>query len=412
MKNFSLLIKPASADCNLNCTYCFYLEKCSLYGESARHRMSDKVLEQVIESYLKTDQSVYSFGWQGGEPTLMGLPFFKKVVDLQMRHGKKGASVANGLQTNATLIDAEFASHLAKYHFLLGCSLDGPAELHDRYRTNHIGDPTHSNVIQGINHLNNAGVSYNILVLVSRANVAHAREIYRYLTNEGYYYHQYIPCVEFDKAGNPMPFSITGAEWGRFLCELFDEWYQKDTHKVSIRHFDALLSKIVDGVDNVCTLGKNCCQYFVVEYNGDVYPCDFFVDQQLKLGNIMTTSWSEMANSTLYRNFGVRKSKWNQFCEHCDCLDLCSGDCLKHRAYAGHPADHLSHLCEGWKQFIHHSRERLNILAGKIKDERDRDFRRSDPASNEIIRGKRVGRNALCPCGSGLKYKKCCGRSN
>jgi len=410
MKNFSLLIKPASADCNLNCTYCFYLEKCELYRESAKHRMSDGVLERVIESYLKTDQSVYSFGWQGGEPTLMGLPFFEKVVALQMKHGKKGASVANGLQTNATLINPEFANHLAQYNFLLGCSLDGPAKLHDTYRTNLIGNPTHSNVIQGIEYLKSAGVSYNILVLVSRANVKHAEALYQYLVSEGHYYHQYIPCVEFDKAGNPLPFSITGEEWGQFLCEIFDVWYQKDTRLVSIRHFDALLSKILDGVDNICTLGRNCCQYFVVEYNGDIYPCDFFVDPQLKLGNIMTTNWLELINSNVYREFGSRKRVWNQSCDQCDSLDLCSGDCLKHRMYAGNTAENLSYLCAGWKQFINHSRSRLNLLAKTIEDERNRDLDPPETDQNRKIHGKRVGRNQLCPCGSGLKYKKCCGK--
>jgi len=372
--------------------------------------MTDDVLERIIESYLRTEQSIYSLGWQGGEPTLMGLPFFEKVVALQMKHGKKGASVANGLQTNGTLIDAPFARFLSRYQFLIGCSLDGPPEIHNRYRTNRLGEPSHQNVIRGLNHLKNAEASVNILVLVSRANVGHARQVYRYLTSEGHYYQQYIPCVEFDKAGKPMPFSITAQEWGRFLCELFDEWYFKDTRRVSIRHFDSILSKIVDGVENVCTLGQNCCQYFVVEYNGDIYPCDFFVDRPLKLGNIMTSSWSELQQSKIYRDFGDQKKQWNPHCDRCNCLHLCNGDCLKHRLFAGNSPDNLSFLCEGWKQFLNHSQGGFNQLARQILMERETESRMPKSVPSPMYHRKRVGRNALCPCGSGLKYKKCCGR--
>ncbi len=410
-KPFSLLIKPASADCNLNCTYCFYLKKCQLYSESARHRMPEEVLERVIESYMQTDQPIYSFGWQGGEPTLMGLSFFQKVVALQQKYGQPGASVANGLQTNATLIDRAFADHLAQYRFLVGCSLDGPADIHDIYRTNKTGHPSHSNVIQGLNNLKRSGVSYNILVLVSQANINRAAEIYQYLVGEGHFYHQYIPCVEFDEKEQPLPFSISGSEWGQFLCELFDTWYPNDIHNVSIRHFDSVLSKIVDGSETVCTLGSNCCQYFVVEHNGDIYPCDFFVEQQLKLGNISSTSWRDLLESPQYLEFGARKNAWNISCNQCDCLDLCVGDCLKHRIYSGHREDNTSFLCEGWKRFIRHSRDSFNELACQVSKERGLSSSLENDAVPSKIPNPRVGRNTPCPCGSGLKFKKCCGKT-
>jgi len=233
MRPFSLLIKPASADCNLRCEYCFYLEKCGLYPQSKRHRMTHRVLDELVKGYLATEQPVYNFGWQGGEPTLMGLDFFRRVTDLQMRYGRAGASVANGLQTNATLIDDPLAAHFARYKFLLGCSLDGPEAIHDMYRRAASGRPSHADVMRGIRTLQHHGVSFNILILVSKANVARAREVYEYLLENSFYYHQYIPCVEME-GGHPLPFTITGDEWGEFLCTIFDLWRPSDTDRVSI----------------------------------------------------------------------------------------------------------------------------------------------------------------------------------
>lgn len=371
--------------------------------------MPDEVLDRLVRSYLQTDQSVYSFGWQGGEPTLMGLPFFERVIELQKRYGKPRSSVANGLQTNATLIDRPLAEHLSRYRFLVGCSLDGPEQIHDQFRTGRNGQVSHSKVVNGIKALRESGASYNVLVLVSQSNVAKAREVYHYLVREGHHYHQYIPCVEFDEAGNLQPYAISGREWGNFLCELFDEWYQKDTRMVSIRHFDSILSRIVDGSDTVCTMGRNCCQYFVVEYNGDVYPCDFFVEPALKLGNVLTHSWSELQSSRQYLDFGNQKSDWNPECSRCDNLDLCNGDCLKHRLYAGNIPQNISYLCDGWKHFYTHTRPRFNTLAEVVVRERQPAGNMNQPGRRSVTSG-RIGRNAPCPCGSGLKYKKCCGR--
>ncbi|MEE8399077.1 MAG: anaerobic sulfatase maturase [Desulfobacterales bacterium] len=409
MNPFTLLIKPASADCNLRCEYCFYLEKCEVYPETARHRMSDAVLEQMIKSYLATPQPVYTFGWQGGEPTLMGTDFFRKVAGFQETYGKAGKTVANGLQTNATLIDNEMAQLFKRYRFLLGCSLDGPAEIHDRYRLTIGGEPTHAKVLNGIETLSRHDVEFNILILVSQSNVRHAKTVYRYLVDQGFLYLQFIPCVEFD-GDHPQPYAISGSEWGNFLCELFDAWYPEDAFTVSIRHVDALLLKIVDNEISVCNLGDNCCQYFVVEYNGDIYPCDFFVEPDRCLGNIMETDWEELLSSQAYRQFGAQKRQWNRACDSCEALALCQGDCLKHRMYGKNPPDSLSWLCEGNKRFIQHARDSLNILANDVRFKRaeaDALSRRERVRSNPKYAG--VGRNDPCPCGSGRKFKKCCG---
>ncbi len=244
IKPFSLLIKPASADCNLRCTYCFYLGKSALYPQNKTHRMSDSVLEQEIKSYLSTEQPVHTFSWQGGEPTLMGAHFFKRITELQKKHSRPGSKIVNALQTNATLITDALAAHLGYYRFLVGCSLDGPPELHNRHRRYLCGDSSHTAVLKGIETLSRHRVEFNILVLVSKANVHMAREVYRYLLEQNFLYHQYIPCVEFDNHGKSLPFSISAEEWGRFLCELFDSWYPRDERNRFAVAFPQLFSHL------------------------------------------------------------------------------------------------------------------------------------------------------------------------
>lgn len=348
---FSLLIKPASADCNLTCNYCFYLKKSELYPGAGRHRMSYPVLEQVISSYMKTRQPVYSFGWQGGEPALMGLSFFEKVVELQEAYGSPGAVVSNGLQTNATLIDDSLAAHFARYRFLLGVSIDGPERFHDQYRKYGRGSGSYREMRKGVEKLRKHGVEFNALVLVSSANVGKPRAVYNHLKELGIRHHQYIPCVEFDKTGKPLPWTITGREWGSFLKSIYSLWVPDDIRRVSVRNFDAILQLMVNNKIIMCTLGRNCTQYFVVEYNGDVYPCDFFVEEELKIGNVQEDSWAEMSGSREYRSFGRKKCEWDSQCGRCDYLSFCAGDCLKHRWYGDRDHKNRSWLCEGISDF-------------------------------------------------------------
>jgi len=376
-KQFSLLIKPASADCNLACTYCFYLPKAGLYPESSRHRMSDGTLKRMISTYLATDQDTYSFGWQGGEPTLMGVEFFQRVVELQTRYGRPGSIVANGLQTNATMITDELARLLAEYRFLLGVSLDGPEEVHNTHRKNRKGAGSYKRVIEGIELLNKHRVELNILVAVNNANVTMARSIYSFLLDMGIRYHQYIPIVEFDEQGRPLPYSIDGPQWGAFLKELFEVWYP-DAGRVSVRLFDALLTYLVEGSRILCTMGRDCRQYFLVEHNGDVYPCDFFAAPELRLGNLLETDWSDLLESPRYEAFGRQKSQWNEACESCPFLELCMGDCLKHRFYAAPPArsdpGSLSWLCSGWKIFYESCLPGFRRIARRIQRQRTREL--------------------------------------
>lgn len=337
----------------------------------------------------------------------MGLDFFRKVVALQKHYGSKGAIISNSLQTNVTRIDEKLARHFARYCFLLGCSLDGPDGIHDRYRRTAGGNATHEMVMSGIDTLKRHGVEFNILALVSKANVEQASEIYQYLTGKGFFFQQYIPCVEFGEDGKLLPVAINGREWGEFLCTLFDNWYPHDIHRVSIRLFDSVLQKILEGTVNACHMGRNCCQYFVVEYNGDIYPCDFFVEKPLKIGNIMDTGWDEALAAKTYQDFGSRKSNWNEQCESCDCLNYCRGDCLKHRLYAGNTARNLSWLCEGWRRFFRYTRRRFHKIADGIQPQRQAVAQQGQEGRSKP---STPGRNAPCPCGSGKKFKQCCGR--
>lgn len=400
---FSLLIKPASADCNLRCDYCFYSSRSQLYPETSTHRMTDEVLTRMIASFMATDQPQHAFGWQGGEPTLMGVDFFRRVTELQQKFGRPGSVVVNGLQTNATLITDELASHLAKYHFLVGVSLDGTAELHDRFRTGVGRVGSHAAVLQGIGILKRHQVEFNALTLVNSANVGHGREVYQYLCDLGIYYHQYIPCVEFDRNGQVLPYSISGRQWGEFLGAVFDQWIASDTRKVSVRIFDAILNLMVAGEYQLCHMGGHCSQYFVVEHNGDVYPCDFFVDAEKKLGNIMENSWGQLLASEKYLTFGGQKAGWNSHCNECHYLLYCSGDCLKHRFYGGENPAQLSWLCEGWQSFFEHALPGFKKLAQEIS------IGQGHPAGN--IPNISCGRNEPCFCGSGRKFKKCHGLS-
>ncbi len=364
IKPFSLLIKPASAACNIRCEYCFYIDHLKKGDKPA---MSYETLEKMISSYMKLPLPEYSFGWQGGEPTIMGLDFFKKAIELQKKYAPQGARISNGLQTNATLIDKPMADFFAKHNFLLGVSLDGPSDIHNKFRLTMDGKPTHSKVMQGINYLRNAKAEFNILCLVNSENVSKPKELYKYYKEKNFNFLQFIPCVEYDKNGELTHYSITGKQWGEFLCEVFDIWYRKDTRKVSIRHFDSVLNYLVMGQYTECTMDKDCRQYFVVEYDGGIFPCDFFVKKELQLGNIDITSWEEALTAPVYIVFGEKKSNLNRKCISCKWLKLCHGDCQKMRGPEARP-DTLSTLCEGWQIFYSHTMERFNKLEQSIKD--------------------------------------------
>ncbi len=363
---FALLIKPAGAECNLHCAYCFYRPTRHLYEETIRQRMTAEVLERLGSSYLTTTQPHYAFGWQGGEPTLMGVEFFRDLTRLQIEYARPGSVIVNAVQTNGTLISDELAAHWADYRFLVGISLDGPRVMHDHYRRDLRGKGSHQSVMAGVNRLRRAGVAHNVLVLVTDANVRHPVKIYEYLVDHGFDFHQYIPCVEYGPSGNLLPYAVGADEWGDFLCGLFRRWYPRDVNQVSVRLFDTLIG-LLNGQEGLqCSMQPSCGGYLVVEHNGDVFPCDFHVDGDLRLGNIMKQSWEEMLASELYVGFCARKQEFHSDCAACEFLDLCGADCLKYRGGEWRRSSRQrSLLCAGWKKFFSLAGPRLRELRKK-----------------------------------------------
>ena len=407
IKPFSLLVKPVGSRCNLDCEYCFYLGTDEALAGQRPAVMPLKVLERMCEDYLGYGFPTSVFTWQGGEPTLAGLDFYRQVVKNQMKYGKNGQAVANALQTNGILIDEEWAEFLAEYRFLVGVSLDGPPELHNHYRLDRRRRPTFHKVMQAISALRRHGVEFNILCMITNLSQSKAKEIYRFLVSEGFTHLQFIPCVEYDPAtGAPGPQNVTPLGYGQFMCELFDEWYySNDIHRVSIRTFDAVVARLAGEQQlSLCNFGERCDHYLVVEKDGGVYPCDFFVQNKYLLGNLMEKPLAEIYLSNREKSFAQLKKNYPETCRNCAYLWICYGGCPKDRLAAGGGKFGCeSYLCEGLKLFFEHAGERLASLADTV--------RRPGAAVGASVPGtQKVGRNDPCPCGSGKKYKHCCMR--
>jgi uncharacterized protein len=345
----SLLIKPVSALCNLDCAYCFYLEReADPYKDLPARRMPWETLERLVDTYLFYSYPASTFAFQGGEPTLAGLEFFERLVEFQQRFGRNGQGVSNSLQTNGLLIDDRWCALFVAYHWLVGVSIDGPEPVHDLYRRNKAGHGSWKRVMAGLETLLKHKVDVNALCVLNQANVRQPRELYRFFRGLGIEHIQYIPLAEFDTAGNPLPFTVTAAEYGKFLCETFDAWWP-DRRKVRIRLFDNLAEALAGRKPGNCTLHTTCDSYVVVEHNGDVFPCDFFVEKDWKLGNVMVDSWPEIARSRLRLSFAVNKTLPHPECEACPYQPICHGGCPKLRhAPAGRFGD-LDYFCEAYK---------------------------------------------------------------
>ena len=348
----SLLIKPASAVCNLDCEYCFYLDRAAdPYSALPGRRMTLETLERLVDTYLFYSYPSSVFAFQGGEPTLAGLEFFTKLIELQQRYGRGGQSVANALQTNAVLIDQNWCDLFRQYNWLLGVSLDGPEELNDLYRFNKDHHGTWKRVMQSVELLETNKVEFNILCVLNAANVDKPKELYRFYRKLGVDNVQFIPLAEFDAAGRPLPFTITPEQYGRFLCEVFELWWP-ERRKMRIRFFDNLAEALAGQKPGSCTLHETCDSYVVVEYNGDVYPCDFFVESSWKLGNITVDSWGEIARRTKRYNFAAKKTLAHPECQVCEYQSVCHGGCPKSRHGPNGRFDDLDYFCAAYKMIF------------------------------------------------------------
>jgi uncharacterized protein len=399
----SVLVKPASADCNLHCTYCFYHDRpTDPYLEvRGRHIMDDTTLRVLIREGMRLMSQVATFGWQGGEPTLAGIGFFRRVIAYQQEFGRPGQSVCNGVQTNATLIDDQWAELFARYNFLLGVSLDGPRRWHDHYRTSVTGQGSFDRVMQSVATLRRHGAEFNILTVVNQLTANYPDEILGFMLEHDFRYLQFIPCVELDaRTGRLTDFSVRPQQFGDFLCRIFDLWYNDGQPQASIRLFDNLLLAYAGHGPQVCQFQEECGDYVVVEYNGDVYPCDFYVQKDLLLGNLHEAKLEQMASSPTARAFRKRKRHGDPACESCQWLHICNHGCPLMRDH--NPDGDQHYLCPAYRQLFAYAEQRLRDLSKQVPP--------PAPSQGPVPTVERVGRNDPCPCGSGKKYKQCCGR--
>ena len=370
MQPFTLLIKPSGSDCNVDCTYCFYKCRAPEVGQG-RQRMSDEVLEKLVKDYMQLGFPLAGFAWQGGEPTLMGLDFYKKTVELQKKYGSSGQEVGNSLQTNAILLNEKWCRFLHESKFLVGISIDGPKEFHDYYRLDHSGAGTFDKVMRAINNCKEYNVEFNTLTLLNARNVEHPDKVFDFLVGLGVKFVQFIPCVEVDPAtGKIADFSITPEQYGEFLCRLFDRWIEYGPRNLSIRDFDSVLAYYVTGRHSICTFDKQCSQYIVIEHTGDAFCCDFFVEPKWRLGNIFETPIEELATSSKKRAFAKAKKNLCNKCLVCRHLAICRGGCMKDRApFDKDSFGKESYFCEAYKRFFDHALPRFMQLAAEINAE-------------------------------------------
>ena len=330
--------------------------------------MSEQALEKLTSDYLKLQLPVSGFTWQGGEPTLMGLDFYKKAVQLQQKYTDPGHIVTNALQSNAVLLDEQWCKFLSRNKFLVGISLDGPREYHDYYRVDNAGNVSFDKVMTAIENCRRHKVEFNILILLNNKNVEAVDELFDFFRDNKIKYLQFIPCIERDTAtGQIAEFSITAEQYGNFLCRIFDRWIEHSPEKISIRTFDSVLSYCLTGRHSVCTFSPMCNDYVVVEHNGDVFSCDFFVEQQWRLGNIFETPIDKLAAGKRKQQFAQNKSNISNKCLVCRYLSACRGGCLKDRLVCDSSYNEPSYFCQSYKQFYDYALGRFWQLAAELK---------------------------------------------
>jgi uncharacterized protein len=382
---FHVMAKPTGPICNLDCKYCFYLEKENLYPGTSQWAMADEVLEHYIQQYIEANPTnSVEFVWQGGEPTLLGVPFYRKVIALQQKYSC-GKAIHNALQTNGTLIDDEWGSFLHENNFLVGISIDGPRELHDFYRVDKGGAPTFDRVLRGIAKLKEHEVEFNTLTVVNRRNSAHPLEVYSFLKQIGSGFMQFIPIVErrtsastpdglvliqpsFAGPAEVTDWSVEPLAYGQFLARIFDQWVREDVGRYFVQHFDVALENWLGLDASLCVFRRNCGSALALEHTGDLYSCDHFVYPENQLGNILERSIAEMVASPQQSKFGQDKSATlPRMCRECNVRFACHGECPKHRFLKtpdGEPG--LNYLCAGYKYFFEHIDPFMQFMAEEL----------------------------------------------
>ena len=370
LPGFHLMAKPAGSRCNLSCQYCFYLRKGDLYPGS-RFRMSEEVLDEYTRQTIEAHRiPEVTFAWQGGEPTILGIDFFTKALDLQKKYCRPGMVIHNTIQTNGVLLDDEWCTFFKKNRFLIGISLDGPRELHDACRTDAAGKGTFDRVMQGLALLKKHKVDFNILCTVNAVNDYHPLEVYRFFRDEAQaQFIQFIPVVERDsQTGTMTPLSVLPEQYGKFLIGVFDEWVRHDVGTIYVQHFDTALANWYGEPHGICVFSPTCGSAMVIEHNGDIYSCDHFVDQDHLLGNILEAPVIELVNNDRQRQFGRdKREKLPEYCKKCPVLFACRGECPKNR-FAVTPGGEsgLNYLCDGYRMFFSHIDRPMKFMTQEL----------------------------------------------
>ncbi len=386
-----VMAKPASSLCNLNCKYCYYLEKNNLYKDTSstrRYVMDDDTLERFTRDYINAQtMAEILFTWHGGEPLMRPLSFYKKALEFQKKYGG-GHLIDNSIQTNGTLLTDEWCRFFKENNWLVGLSIDGPQDFHDEYRRTRQGGPSFRKVMHGIELLNKHGVEWNAMAVVNDYNADYPVEFYNFFKAIGCRYIQFTPIVEriqphsdgrhlassLDKGADvPLAdFSVTPEQWGDFLCGIFNEWVRKDVGEYFIQIFDATLANWVGQEPGVCTMGRSCGHAAVMEYNGDIYSCDHFVFPEYKLGNIRDKSIVEMISSPRQTEFGqAKRDSLPQQCRECKFSYICNGECPKNR-FATTPSGEsgLNYLCRGYHKFFEHVEPYMEFMKAELEAKR------------------------------------------
>jgi uncharacterized protein len=386
---FQIMAKPVGPICNLDCRYCFYLEKEKLYGKKHDWAMPDAVLESYISQTIAAlDTPVVAFAWQGGEPTLLGVDFFRKAVAIQNKYAG-GKKIENAFQTNAVLLDDGWGEFLAAHNFLVGLSIDGPADLHDFYRKDKGGSPSFDRVMRGLRFLEKHHVEFNALTVVNRRNSQHPLRVYRFLKGIGCKFMQFIPLVErtaklpepdglvLISPHSPQPAEVTDGsvaplQYGEFLCAIFDAWVRHDVGNYFVQLFDVALESFLGLPPSLCVFRPTCGAAMALEHNGDLYSCDHYVYPENKLGNIMGQSLLSLVNSPQQHAFGQEKLRsLPRYCRECEFRFACNGECPKHRFLStpdGEPG--WNYLCAGYQRFFQHIGPYMRFMARELRHHR------------------------------------------
>ncbi len=412
-REFQIFAKPAGAACNLDCRYCYYLHKDRLYPDGDSFRMPDDLLEEYIRQQITiAPEPAISFFWHGGEPTILGIDYFRRITGLQRKHLPPGRRITNGIQTNGVLLDDDWCRFFAAEHFSVGLSLDGPAALHDAYRVTKDGKPTHRQAMQGYRLLAKHRVPVDLLCVVHAGNVRHPLEVYRFFKEIKAQYLSFIPLVEPEPAspGGVSLRTVPAEAFGAFLCAVFDEWARQDVGRIIVQIFEEAARPAFGQAHSLCIFRPTCGDCPVVEHNGDFYSCDHFVDPEHRLGNIRTTPLVGLIEHPAQLAFGEAKQETlPRRCRECDVRAMCNGGCPKDRIIRTPDGEAgLNYLCAGYRRFFAHCRDATGQMAA---------LRLAGEPAEQIMQVLRdgsvkahpaVGRNDPCPCGSGRKYKKCC----